>query len=67
MREVNRPDHGPDGEPYMASEEAAFLAEWLGEGRAGPGPTEDQIIGWNDANNYCNEANDDEPDREAGE
>jgi hypothetical protein len=66
-REVDRPKHGPDGEPYMALEEEAFPAEWLGGSRTGPAPTKDQITGWNDANDYWNEADDYEPDREAGE
>ncbi len=58
-RQVNRPEHCPGGEPYMPPEEEAPLAEWLGEGQADPGPTEEQIIGWNEANGH-------ETDLEAG-
>ncbi len=51
----------------MTPEEEASLAEWLGKAQADPEPTEDQIIGWNEANDYWSEANDCKPDREAGE
>jgi hypothetical protein len=46
---------------------AAAHAELVGDARADSGPTEDQIIGGNEANDYWNQAGDYELDREAGE
>jgi hypothetical protein len=65
-RQVNRPAHGPDGAPYVSPDHETAHAELVGDARADSGPTEDQIIGWNEANDYWNEA-DDGPDKEAGE
>jgi hypothetical protein len=63
-RLASRPDD--PGRPGAKPEIIAAL-ELDQEGRAGPGPAEDQNIGWNDANDYRNEANDYGPDNEAGE
>lgn len=65
--EVNRPACGPDAAAYISPEKEAVLAEWLDDPRAETGPTEDQIIGWNEANDYWNHADEYEADREAGE
>jgi hypothetical protein len=54
-------------EPYRAPEAAALHAGWLGECRAGPGPSISHNAGSNEGNDYCNEANDQERDRVAGE
>jgi hypothetical protein len=54
-------------EPYRAPEAAALPARWLGECRAGPGPAISHNTGSNEGNDYCDEASDEEPDREAGE
>jgi hypothetical protein len=66
-REVNRPVHGPDAPPYLPPDEEAAHAELFGDLRADSGPTEDQIIGGNEANDYWDQVGDYEPDREAGE
>jgi hypothetical protein len=54
-------------EPYRAPEAAALHAGWLSECRAGPGLTISHNTGSNEGNDYCNEANDQQRDREAGE
>jgi hypothetical protein len=54
-------------EPYRAPEAAALPAGWPGECRTGPGPTISHNTGSNEDNEYRKEANDEEPDREAGE
>ena len=64
---VNRPACGPDAAPYVSPEKDAVLAERPDDSRAETGPTEDQIIGWNEANECWNEADHCEPGREAGE
>jgi hypothetical protein len=66
-RQVNRPAHGPDAPSYLSPDEEAVHAELFGDYRADSGPTEDQIIGGNEAGDYCSQAGDYEPDREAGE
>jgi hypothetical protein len=66
-REVNRPARGPDRAPYVSPDEETALAGLAGDSQADPGPTEDQITSWNEANDYWNEAGDYEPEREAGE
>lgn len=60
VREVNKPKFGPNGEPYTSPEVEGSLAGWPGARRTDPGGPEDQITG-------RNEADDHEPDREAGE
>jgi len=63
----NRPAHGPDVAPYISPGKEAVLAERPGAPRVETVPTEEQIIGWNEASDYWNKAVDHEPDGEAGE
>lgn len=57
----------PDAAPYLSHDEEAAHVELFGDFRADSGPTEDQIISGNEANDYWNQAGDYEPDMEAGE
>jgi hypothetical protein len=63
---VNRPACGPDPAPYVAPGEAV-RAEWSGDHRLRPGQGEDQIIGWNQANERRSGTGGYQPGREARE
>jgi hypothetical protein len=63
---VNCPACGPDTAPYVSPGKEAVLAEWPGAPRAETGPAGDQIIGWNQASECRNEADNYQPGRKAG-